>query len=297
MNIMPKLTRRAVLLGSAAFIAAGCLILGTQSLQADDQSPSASSPATVSAISRPSQESKLAFGAPGLVSNISVKDGDVVKKGQILAEQDSRQDEFTYKSLKADADSDDKVKYSTEDEAMKEVQDKRKKDLFAQHVASQSELEEADLAVDLAVAQIALAKLDHEQKNFDADKQAVKIEQMKIAAPYDGIIEHVVINPGEMADPQSKDGAIVIGQWDPLWVEMHLPSSQAAQLKLGQTLETKFEGDTDWKPAKIIFFEHVDAASDTQMVRLELANPGNAHPAGLHVEVKLPDKLVASAAR
>jgi hypothetical protein len=37
----------------------------------------------------------------------------------------------------------------------------------------------------------------------------------------------------------------------------------------------------------------VDAASDTEMVRMELANPGNAKPAGLHMQVKLPENVAA----
>jgi hypothetical protein len=86
-----------------------------------------------------------------------------------------------------------------------------------------------------------------------------------------------------------------VGQWDPLWLEVHLPSSQAAQLKLNQELPVRYDGG-EWQQAKIIFFEKVDAASDTEMVRLELANPNNAKQPGLHMQIKLPDSVSAVAA-
>jgi len=90
------------------------------------------------------------------------------------------------------------------------------------------------LTVKLADAQIKLAELEHDQKGWDAEKEKVKIEQMKIISPIDGMVEKLNIGEGEMGDPQSRDGAIVVGQWDPLWLEMHPPSSQAAQLKMFQ---------------------------------------------------------------
>jgi RND family efflux transporter MFP subunit len=292
-----KLCRRNLLLVSAAVMAGTTgLVTGpfSRMSKADAPSDSTAAPVTAIGITKPSRESKLAFAAPGLVVDVGVKDGDVVTKDQILASQDSREDEIAYDSMKLEADSDEKIKYSVEDAASKRVKFKRVSEMFDNHVASPSEVEEADLAVKLAEAQIALAELEHKQKIDDAKKQKVKVDLEQLRSPYDGIIEKILINPGEMADPQSRDGAIVVAQWDPLWVELHLPSSQAAQLKLGQTLQVKYDGG-DWQSAKVIFFEHVDAASDTQMVRMEMPNPGNSKPAGLHILVKLPEKVVALA--
>jgi len=66
-------------------------------------------------ITKPSNERKLPFPTPGLVSDVAVKEGDAVKKGQILASQDSRQDEFTLKSDEREANSEEKITYSKAD--------------------------------------------------------------------------------------------------------------------------------------------------------------------------------------
>jgi RND family efflux transporter MFP subunit len=270
--------------------------LAFASASSADNSPSPSASVVVTGITRPSKERKLSFAAPGLVSDVTAKEGDTIKKGQVLASQDSRQDEFALKSMLLEANSDDKIVYSKADLALKQVQLDRKKFLFAHdRAASQSEVDEAELAVKLAVAQIALAQVEHDQKGFDSEKQKVKIEQEQIASPIDGVVEKINVGEGEMADPQSRDGSIVVGQWDPLWLELHLPSSQASQLKMGQELAVRYDAG-EWKQtAKIIFFEKVDAASDTEMVRLEMANPDSGHLPGLHMQVKLPEGVSAVA--
>jgi multidrug efflux pump subunit AcrA (membrane-fusion protein) len=262
---------------------------------ADDASPAVSpTPVVVTGITKPSEERKLAFAAPGLVGDVAVKEGDAVTENQLLASQDSRQDEFALKSMLLDANSDEEIAYRQADQDLKTVQANRRHKLLLTQSASESEVEEADLAVKLAAAQVSLAKIEHLQKGFDAEKQKVKIEQEKILSPITGIVEKINVGKGEMADPQSKDGSIVVGQWNPLWLEIHLPSAQAAQLKLNQQLAVKYDGGP-WQDAKIIFFQNVDPASDTELVRLELANPGNAHLPGLHMQVKLPPSVTAVA--
>jgi multidrug efflux pump subunit AcrA (membrane-fusion protein) len=286
--------RNALRLLAAAALLGGLGLVSARLSAADNpQSPTPSpTPIVTLGITKPSEELKLAFSAPGLVSDVGVKEGDAVDEKQVLASQESRQDELALKSAQSDADSMDKIIYSKADHDLKVVKAKRTRELFDKQAASLSEVEEADLAVKLADAQINLAVQEHDKAGFDAAKQAVKVELMKMRSPIKGIVEKINIGNGEMADPQSRDGAIVVGKWDPLWLEIHLPSNQAAQLKLSQDLPVKYEGG-DWQTAKIIYFEKVDAASDTEMVRMELTNPSNARPPGLHMQVKLPDNVVA----
>jgi multidrug efflux pump subunit AcrA (membrane-fusion protein) len=289
-NVALIRNRALTLLGCAAL-----LVSATSAVRsADDATPT--TPVVVTGITKPSEERRLSFGGPGLVADVSVKEGDTVTKKQILASQDSRQEEFALKSDEREANSQEKIDYSKADFDLKSVVYKRKLKLLTDFQgASQSEVEEAELAVKLAAAQIALAQLEHDQKGWDADKERAKIDQMKMTSPIDGIVEKINIGAGEMADPQSKDGSILVGQWNPLWLEAHLPSAQASQLKLNQELPVKYDGG-DWQTAKIIFFEKVDAASDTEMVRLELANPNSAKLPGLHMQIKLPENVTSVAA-
>ena len=70
----------------------------------------------VTGITKPSEERKLAFALPGVVADVAIKDGDVVKKGQILASQDDRQEQFALKSDAREANSEAKVTSESRDE-------------------------------------------------------------------------------------------------------------------------------------------------------------------------------------
>lgn len=287
MTFAVNLIRRGSIL---AMVAAAGMFLASPSFAGD------SSPVIVTGQTKPSQEVRLAFAAPGIVTDVPVKEGDHVKAGQLLAKQDDRQDRAELEKMKLDAAATYDIDYSKLDKKVKEVQLKRKQQMLAQHVASASEVEEAQLAVDLDQARIDQAQLDHAKKGFDVTKQQVRVEQMQLLSPVDGVVQTLNVHPGEMADPQNREGAMVVVKNDPLWVEVHLPTSQSQQLHVGEAMQVRYAGDKDWQAGKINFIRpQADAASDTQEVRVEVPNP-TGRDSGLQMQVKLPDNITAVAA-
>jgi HlyD family secretion protein len=253
----------------------------------------------VDANTRPSMDVKVAFAAPGLVSEVNVNVGDTVKAGQVLARQDDRIDVAELQRIQIEANSTAKIDNYVADEKIKQVQYDRMDGLLKKgNLASPSEVEAAEQDLILAKTQIEMSKIDKDQKTLDAAKQQIKIELMKLVSPIDGIVETRNINPGEIfsADPQNHEGAIEVVRNDPLWVEMNLSTEAVMQLHMGDLLPVKYSWDKDWQSAKIIAFPpRSDAKSDTQMVRLELANPTGVR-SGAHMQVKLPEKIAAVAA-
>jgi RND family efflux transporter MFP subunit len=306
MNNMQNNRGRLILAAMLAAVCVGGPVRGDDKTAPAPVSPMtpAGDEKTVTALSRPSLETKLTFAAPGLVKAVMVQEGDHVKAGQVLAQQDDRQDQADLTRAVVEANSVAKIENYQTDQRVKNVQLKRKEELLKgsgdgtdSQLISQSEVEEARLDVELAKTQVELAELEHTQKGLDAEKQKIKVDLEKLTSPIDGIVEKRNINPGEMAsaDPGNRDGSIVVVQNDPLWVEVHLPTAQALQLKLGQSLPVKYPNDPTWQPARIIFFSpQADAASDTELVRLELPNPSGMN-SGLQVQVKLPGNVAAVA--
>jgi hypothetical protein len=65
---------------------------------------------------------------------------------------------------------------------------------------------------------------------------------------------------------------------------------------MGQVLEVQYPQETTWQQAKIIYFApEADPGGQTQMFRLEMANPNNI-ASGQQVKVKLPDNLAQAQA-
>ncbi len=103
-------TRRCVVAAALLFAAAWAVV---PVRGADD---SAMDKAIEPAISRPSEERKVAFPAPGVVSDVMVKEGDAVQVGQVLAQQDDAEEQVALRALQLDADSMAEINYEKVDQ-------------------------------------------------------------------------------------------------------------------------------------------------------------------------------------
>jgi multidrug efflux pump subunit AcrA (membrane-fusion protein) len=226
----------------------------------------------------------------GVLKEMLVKPGDVVTAGEILAQEDSDLDELDYKALKVEAESTSKIDAAVVERDTKERQWKNKQKAFdSGGAANEEEVEEAKLDYQEAEIDIRQAQELHTEKLAELDKEARKIEKMKLLSPVDGIVEKVSLQPGEVVDPNQPDGALTLVQIKPLWVDMHLTMEQAAKLKLGDKLQAAYAGEPDqWITGTVIYFDPVvDATVDQQTVRLELTND-EGKPAGLQLNVRIP---------
>ena len=249
---------------------------------------------TVSGITKPSIHSKLGLNQLGIIRDLPVKEGQAVKKGEVLLQQDDRAEVAALQGLEAEANSEVKIEASKADLKVKQVQLKRTEEMIKSGSASPSELEEAQLKVVYAEAQIKIAELDKQTAGYKAVGQRIRVDQMKLTSPVDGFVEAIDVSVGEVTDPQKPVMTVV--QNDPMWIEFYLPTAQSLKLKKGQQLDVKYDGEQKWEPAKLIYRAPVaDAASGMQKLRLEMTNPQNKDT-GLQVQIKLPAELGAAPA-
>jgi HlyD family secretion protein len=234
----------------------------------------------------PSGRSEHTLKIPDIVLEVKVKEGDVVKAGDVLAIEDCREEEIKLQIIKAEAESNAAVNAATATLGQKKVEVGRFEHLFAAgQAASTWEVEKAKLEVLLAEADLEKARLQKKQAQLQAKQQEELIEEMRLTSKIDGIVEKLYIHPGEVVDPQKP--AVTVVNNDPLWVEFRPFSNVALRLQLGQELGVYYGGEPQAKKAKVIFLSPVvDRPSDRRLVRLELANP-EGRPSGLKVEVEV----------
>ncbi|HLL87835.1 MAG TPA: efflux RND transporter periplasmic adaptor subunit [Tepidisphaeraceae bacterium] len=294
------MTSKLLGLGPAALLAA--IVWATPAL-AQVPPSNVDGDRSANGITQPSERLRLVFASPGIIRERLVRAGDDVTKDQPLLVQDDRIERERLTALEREAKSEARVEYARADLAVKQKVLERKRSANEENrnnggsgaVFSQQEIEEAELNVQLGIAQVAVAELDHATKKAEAAQQVIKVELMQLRSPIDGTVELIDVGPGEMADPSKANGALVVVKNDPLWVEFHLPTRQALTLQKGQSLPVAYTGSQQAKPAKIIYVAPVaDAASDMMLVRLEMPNPED-QKSGLQVQVTLPDKAVAAA--
>ena len=119
----------------------------------------------------PAQQSNLAFEIPGKINIINVDIGDAVKKGQILAELDNREAIAQLKQAKA--------KYDLAVQILN-----RYKDLRSEGHISIQDLDNANSEELIAKSQYEFYK--------------VKLEQTKLIAPFDGVIQNRYLDTGSV---------------------------------------------------------------------------------------------------
>ena len=249
-------------------------------------------------FTKPSQEVDLDFSAPGLVVEVTVKEGDVVKKGQLLARQDVSVEAANKKMYEIEANSDVEEIYAEKDRGVKKVKHERTLKLFNLKPPNATELEvkEAQLEEERAEASVKLARQKRQVAAAQAATEQATIDLKQIKSPLDGIISRLDTHVGEVATNQADKPAFRVVRNDPLWVDAHLPAATAARLKKGQQLQVRYVTEDKWVSAEVLYLQPVVRyGSQTRMVRLQMANP-DERPAGLEVYVKLPDGSVAAGA-
>ncbi|HEV7299311.1 MAG TPA: efflux RND transporter periplasmic adaptor subunit [Tepidisphaeraceae bacterium] len=285
------------LFGAAGLLAVGLSVFATDLRGQSSPLNSDLSATTVTGITAPSQRLKLASPVPGIVLERAVKSGETVTKGQVLIRLDDTIEKSRLASLEMEAASTGQIDAALAQYELNKVQLARKEKLLQDRAGSVSEVEQARLEVEIGQFREKIQREAQAIKALERDAQKLKVELMELKSPIDGQVESIDVGPGEWADPQKQTGAVTVVQNNPLWVEVHLPTRQSQHLDRNAPLMVKHVGDEKAQaiPAKIIYINPVaDAASDTQLVRLELPNPDN-RSSGLQVSVTLPENVAALA--
>jgi RND family efflux transporter MFP subunit len=293
------MNQRTLVSAAASYVVAGVLLLSSPTLTIGQDAPTpdkASSPSTVvTGITAPSEKVKLATATPGIVLERKVKSGDKVSKDQVLLQLDDRYEVKALEAVTREAANESQIEAAVEDLNLRKVQLERKEKLLVDRVAGLSEVEEARLQVKIGVIREKLQREELSIKGIERDRQKLKVDQMVLKSPIDGEVLSIDVGPGEWADPQKPSGLVTVVKNDPLWVEVNLPSNQSLKLDKDVSLLVKHDRDDKGTMAKIIYMApQIDAASDTQLVRLELPNPQNRR-SGLQVMVTLPENVAAVA--
>jgi HlyD family secretion protein len=216
------------------------------------------------------REAQLAFNSSEHISDILVQEGDYVKKGQLLARLHTEvlearlaearaqleAQQQTVAKLEAGSRKEEISKAHAELNAAKARADsalatyKRLKPLLKKNLVSPQDVENARAAADSAKAEMeavhqALTLLELGPRKEDiavaravlaSRKAAVELAEQQLDdanlyAPADGIIRNRILQPGDMAFPQTP--VLTLAFINPVWVRAYLPEPALGKINLG----------------------------------------------------------------
>lgn len=195
--------------------------------------------------------SNVGSAVEGVLSQVLVDRGDVVRKGQVIARLHSSVEQATVN-----------LKRAQEEFGRRKLE--RNEDLYRKNLIPTSEKDELE-------TQIRVAALEKKQ-------QEEILALRTIVSPVNGVVVARYLAPG---DRVSQDKIMRIAQIDPINVEVVMPSELFGAIKPGAQATVSLPMTGGKHTAKVVLVDRlIDAASGTFGVRLALPNPGNAIPAG-----------------
>lgn len=226
---------------------------------------------------------ELAFNGNERVSDVLVQEGDSVKKGQLLATLDtlrlSHEVARAEAQLKAQKEvlaallagtrpeeirkARASVEAAEAEEKNAEVVFRRKSRLAEKDLISKQERDDAKAAADYAKAQLkaakealALAVAGPRKEDIAAARETLRayeaalsvakrnLEYAHLHAPSDGVIQTRILEPGDMASPQTP--AFTLALTNPVWVRAYIPEPDMGKIGMGMRAEVT----TDSYPGK-----------------------------------------------
>jgi len=200
----------------------------------------------------------------GIISTINFESGAAVKKGDLLIQLDTEQEEAQLHAAEA------KLEWAKLDLD-------RKRDLVAKKTISPSDWDSANSEFRQAEANVDTAK--------------AIIARKRIVAPFDGYLGIRQVNLGQFLNPGSP--IVPLQSLDPIYVEFNLPQQNLPQIAVGKKLriraadiEGEFEAEINAIDSK------VDDATRNVMVQGTAHNPDHKLRPGMYVnvDVLLPEK-------
>ena len=235
---------------------------------------------------QPKMTLKLGTQVPGLIREMLVDRGAVVKQGDVIARLESGVEAAAVLLAEARAGNDFAVRSGEAKVEYQKRKYERMKELRKNDTVAFSTADEAETLARVAENELAEAKVNLKMAQTELVRARETLNQRIVRSPIDGVVMARTLGPGEYAFDQGH--LVTLAQIDPLYVEVYVPLKEFGRIRIGMQAEVYPEDPVGgvYKAVVTVVDQVFDAASGTIGVRLELPNPTYAIPAGMKCQVR-----------
>ena len=236
---------------------------------------------------QPKMVLKLGSQVQGLIREVLVDRGAIVKEGEVLAQLESGVEEAELAIAKGRAANDSGVKSGRTKVEFQRRKEDRARQLRSSGGGTPAAFEEAEALARVAEDDLREAEVSLELAQLEVTRSGETLKLRTIRSPIDGVVVERTLGPGEYIGFEQAH-LLTVAQIDPLYVEVYVPVSQFGRIHAGMAGEVYPEIGGRYLANVTVVDQVFDAASATIGVRLELPNPDYALPAGLKCQVRFP---------
>jgi RND family efflux transporter MFP subunit len=216
----------------------------------------------------------------GLITAINVKEGELVSKGQILAELNSEVLEATLKVAQERSRLRGKKDAATAELTLRERRLEKLKELVTKRHATEAEVERAEADLEIAKANLVLAQEEQRVYALECLRIEAELERRRIKSPIHGVVVELHREVGEsvmISDPR----VLTLVQLNPLRVRLSMSYAQTTNLQVGQEIPLSIvEAGKSTKGKIEVISPVMDAKSGTVQVTCVIDNGKRAFYSG-----------------
>ncbi len=244
----------------------------------------------VDGFTEPCKTIDVAAAEMGTIKTISVREGEVVEKGQVLA----RLDDDIHQALLAIAaegmSAQGQLKSAQAEVSMRRQRLEKLEVLRASGNARQEEVERAKTDLAIAAARVLSANELLKIKRLEYKKVQVQLNRRAIRAPIDGIVSFVYKEEGEFVAPNDPH-ILQIVCLDPLMASFNVPSYLVTNMKVDQKVSVYLEDAAKWMEGSVAWIAPItEAESSTVRVKVRVPNSERKYRSGEHCTLQLKSR-------
>ena len=246
--------------------------------------PAGAMAAEFDCLIEPMQVVEVSSAATGLLEKVSVKRGDRVSKGQIVASLESSAEAAATELARFKSNARGPLEMATSKIEFSQRKFSRRKEMANENLGSKQDSDDAEAELQLARSELVVAQESREQAAYEFQQQNSLLNLRSIRSPFDGIVVDQLMYPGEIVESGGTKKVILkLAQLDPLKVRVILPVPFFGRPKIGMSVNVVPELPIGGKYVAIVksIDKMVDAASGSFAVFLEMQNKRLDVPSGV----------------
>lgn len=239
---------------------------------------------------------------PLRVKDILVDEGDLVKRGQVLAHLDTvtleaelagnKSTALAAKEQLAAAKS--AIVKRTSEVKLARIEAERARKMLAERASSQREVDVRTMALASAEASLEQdqAKLQSAQQDIETAEAQVTKTQSRIAdatltSPVQGRVLYRLVEPGEVLGPGGK--ALTLVNLEDVYMEIFLPTAEAAAVKIGADARIT----VDHAPGQSVAGRVSFVSPEAQFTPKQVETKSEREKLMFRVKIQLPNELAS----
>ncbi len=239
-------------------------------------------------VTRCDADLNLALPVAGRIASVAVEEGAVVEKGAVLLSLDRLAEEYDVERRRIQWQGKGELKAAQARRSTAEKQVQAAQRIFnSSQGISREELENRQLALSLAEAEVTRITTAEEVERLDYLTAKENLERRTLLAPTRGIVVKLVRQLGESI--QANETVLRLCDLRRILFVVHLPLDRSEQFHAGDQVVLKVGSQQTKVQGKVLFVSPVvESSSGLREIKVEMIQPDPGMRPGIPASLELP---------